>query len=87
MDTTPSWQEPTLRIEILDQGEPIPTERLGRLFEPFQGDCDASIGLSLSKRLAQLLGGDVRVQSERDLGTRFTVTVRTGALDGVAMLD
>jgi signal transduction histidine kinase len=87
MESTESWKEPALRIELVDRGERIPAERRGRLFEPFQSDPDSSIGLSLSKRLAQLLGGDVSVQSEEDLGTRFVLTVRTGALDGVAMLD
>jgi signal transduction histidine kinase len=87
METTDGWKEPVLRVEVVDHGEPIPAERLGRLFEPFQPDPDSSLGLSLSKRLAQLLGGDVRVESEEERGTSFLLTVRTGALDGVAMLE
>jgi NtrC-family two-component system sensor histidine kinase KinB len=87
MERIESWQEPFLRLEVFDRGERIPGERLGRLFEPFQTDPGASIGLSLSKRLAQLLGGDVRVLSDEETGTRFVLTVRTGALNGVAMLD
>lgn len=86
-DAAPSWQEPQLRLSVVDRGEPIPPERLGRLFEPFGADASASIGLCLSKRLAQLLGGDVSVQSELEPGTSFVLSVRTGALDGVAMLE
>jgi len=87
MERAESWQEPFMRVEVIDRGERIPGERLGRLFEPFQTDPGASIGLSLSKRLAQVLGGDVSVISDPDEGTQFVVMVRTGALDGVAMLE
>ena len=80
LESTESWKEPALRVELVDRGERIPAERLGRLFEPFQPDPGSSIGLSLSKRLAQLLGGDVCVQSDEDQGTRFVLTVRAGAL-------
>jgi two-component system sensor histidine kinase/response regulator len=86
-DASAGWQEPQLHLSVIDRGEPIPPERLGRLFEPFQADAGASIGLCLSKRVAHLLGGDVSVQSELEPGTSFVVSVRTGALDGVAMLE
>jgi signal transduction histidine kinase len=86
-DPAPSWQEPQLHLAVVDRGEPIPPERLGRLFEPFHSESKSSIGLCLSKRLAQMLGGDVSVQSELEPGTSFVLSVRTGALDGVALLE
>jgi signal transduction histidine kinase len=86
-DAAQSWQEPQLRLAVIDRGEPIPPERLGRLFEPFQSGSGPSIGLCLSKRLAQMMGGDVSVQSELEPGTSFELSVRTGALDGVALLE
>jgi CheY-like chemotaxis protein len=44
--------------------------------------------LSISKRLAEMLGGDISIlNSEVGLGTCFRVSVETGPLDGVAMID
>ena len=43
--------------------------------------------MAISKRLAENLGGDITVQSTPGEGTTFTVTVATGPLDGVKLLD
>ena len=66
------------------------------MFQPFsQADTSTArqfggtgLGLTISKRLAQLLGGDVLlVESQAGLGTRFRATVATGSLDGVCMIE
>jgi signal transduction histidine kinase len=71
-----------VELKIADQGIGIEPDRIKTLFEPFaQGDPGrsrayggAGIGLFLAKRIADLHGGEIRMDSRRDAGT--TVTVR-----------
>lgn len=79
--------EPTkLAFLIRDTGVGLKPDEASRLFEPFaQGATTkrafggSGLGLALSKRLAQLLGGDVVLdQSLPDEGSTFLVTVDPG---------
>ena len=45
------------------------------------------IGLTICRRIAQALGGSISVASEVGKGSTFTVTISTGPLDGIAILD
>ena len=72
-----------LIFHVTDTGEGIAPEALAKLFQPYV-QADASIarthggsglGLSISKRLATLLGGDITVQSTPGKGSTFTVKV------------
>jgi PAS domain S-box-containing protein len=87
--------EPKLQCEVIDTGIGIRPEQLERLFQPFQ-QADASttrkfggtgLGLAISKRLAMLLGGDITARSAPGKGSSFTLTINTGPLQGVAMLE
>ena len=68
-------------IEVRDTGRGIASDDLGRVFEPFwQGDAaarerpeGAGLGLSVSQRLARLLGGEITVKSRVGLGSTFTL--------------
>jgi signal transduction histidine kinase len=68
-------------IEVTDTGMGIAPEHLERIFEPFwQVDSaprsrshGTGLGLSVVRRLVQLLGGEVTVESERGRGSTFTV--------------
>jgi signal transduction histidine kinase len=68
---------------VADTGIGIAAEHIGALFQDFvQVDAPiqkrlrgTGLGLSLSRKLALLLGGDVEVQSTLGQGSRFSVTV------------
>jgi PAS domain S-box-containing protein len=78
----------TLRIEVTDTGIGIPADRLDRLFKSFS-QIDSSttrhyggsgLGLSIVKRLAELMGGAAGVRSEPGRGSSFWVTIVVDSL-------
>jgi CheY-like chemotaxis protein/anti-sigma regulatory factor (Ser/Thr protein kinase) len=78
----------TLRIEVTDTGIGIPADRQDRLFKSFS-QIDSSttrhyggsgLGLSIVKRLAELMGGAVGVRSEPGRGSSFWVTMGVDSL-------
>jgi signal transduction histidine kinase/CheY-like chemotaxis protein/HPt (histidine-containing phosphotransfer) domain-containing protein len=91
----PSSAEPRLTIEVSDQGIGMTQEQIGRLFTAFtQADTSTTrkfggsgLGLVISKRLAELLGGDITVESTAGRGSLFRVSIPTGSLAGVNMVE
>ena len=73
--------QPMLAISVNDTGIGISPDKLERIFNAFeQADASTSrqfggtgLGLALSRRMAQLLGGDVVLQSEVGRGSQFTL--------------
>lgn len=72
---------PYLCMEVIDSGIGIPKDKLHLLFRPFQ-QVDSSLarrhegtglGLVLTKRLAELHGGTVSVESQENRGSTFRV--------------
>ena len=67
------------KVEVIDQGPGIPEEMLPHVFERFvsgrreQGGL--GLGLYLAKRIAELHGGDLTVESAPGKGARFTLTL------------
>ena len=70
-----------LHLVVSDTGEGMPPDSLDRVFDPFwRGDAarggeGSGLGLALSARIVEALGGQIRVESEPARGSRFAVLV------------
>ena len=80
-----------LKITVCDTGIGIPADKLERIFEAFeQGNGSINrkyggvgLGLAVTKKLVQLHGGDINVESTPNLGSRFSFTlpISTGKVE------
>ncbi len=85
----PPFSESCHRVlfSVEDTGIGIPDDRLGELFKPFsqvsQGYTKkyqgAGLGLSICKRLVDLMGGNMSLESEEGGGTRVHVCITFGS--------
>ncbi|MBI4494086.1 MAG: response regulator, partial [Chloroflexi bacterium] len=70
-----------ITFRVADSGIGMTSEQLARLFQPFtQADASTTrkyggtgLGLALSRRLCQMMGGDITVESEYGKGSAFTI--------------
>jgi CheY-like chemotaxis protein len=88
--------EPRMEFDVADTGIGMTQGQAAGLFRAFtQADTSTTrkfggtgLGLSISRRLAELLGGEIRiVRTLPNVGTLLRISVGTGPLDGVPMLD
>jgi PAS domain S-box-containing protein len=85
--------EGRMEFTVRDTGIGMSAEELGRLFRPFtQADASTTrkfggtgLGLTISKRFANLLGGDLVANSEAGHGSTFTVTVSSGPAEAIRL--
>ena len=88
-------QKPAIRFDVIDTGIGIREEILTKLFEPFtQADVSVTrkyggtgLGLTISNHIANLLGGSLTAASVYGKGSTFTLTIPTGDLNGVRILE
>lgn len=91
--STTSEGRPMLECRIIDTGIGMTAETRARLFQPFsQADVSTTrhyggtgLGLAISQRLARMLGGEIRVESEPGQGSAFILLIDPGSLADVPM--
>ncbi len=85
-----------LRFEVQDSGMGIPKDEQDKIFAMYYQVKDrkggkpatgTGIGLAVSKRLAQSMGGDISVDSSPGCGSCFTLTVHAPAVDEPVLID
>jgi len=84
-----------LQIDVVDTGIGIPANQLDQMFEPFiQADTSSTrnyegtgLGLTISRKLATMLGGGISAISEFGKGSTFRLTLSIGSLDGVKLVE
>ena len=79
------------RISVRDTGEGLPPEKLAHLFQPFNRlgqetgrEEGTGIGLVVSKRLIELMGGTIGVESAVGIGSVFWIELPLAAEPNVA---
>jgi two-component system cell cycle sensor histidine kinase PleC len=83
-----------IAIRVTDTGIGIAPENLERVMRPFEQvetayarkHAGSGLGLPFAKRLVELHGGEIKIESELGKGTTATVTLPASRLIGVRML-
>jgi two-component system, sensor histidine kinase len=91
----PEEIEPMLKVQVIDTGIGIPAEKLQTIFDPFvQADSSVTrefggtgLGLTISRRIAEALGGTIHVESIVGRGSNFTLLIPTGPLDDIPFIE
>jgi signal transduction histidine kinase len=83
-----SGKGPWICFSVVDTGVGIPADRIASIFDPFvqvegghtRSNDGSGLGLTISRRLARLMGGDLTVRSEPGRGSTFTLWLREATL-------
>ncbi len=77
-----------VHFSIQDTGIGVPPEKLARLFDPYtQADASTAshyggtgLGLPIAESLVRMMGGEVKVETQVGVGTRFSFTISFGSV-------
>lgn len=77
------FQRQYVNFRVADTGSGIPDDKLLAIFDPFvqaesghsRSSEGSGLGLTISRRLARLMGGDLTVTSEEGVGSIFTLSL------------
>lgn len=89
VDVSDEPESSQLIFSVRDTGIGIPTEKLNKLFKSFsQMDSSTTrkyggtgLGLVISKKIVNLMGGDIWVKSESEVGSTFYFTIKLDPAD------
>lgn len=90
-----SEEEIELDVIVKDTGIGIKEEDIPKLFRAFQGmdsetrskDDRTGLGLAITRRLVEMMGGDLKVQSVYGKGTAFSFQIRQKVVDRMPLGD
>ena len=87
--------DPRLQLQVIDTGIGIAPQQLGVLFEPFtqidgaarrhQGG--SGLGLTITRRIVEMLGGQIAVDSRPGEGSTFTLTIPIGPVPELTLVE
>ena len=80
----------SMKFSVIDTGRGISRRKTDEIFKPFvqarhtdsRNRLGTGLGLTISQRLADLLGGELRVTSKLKKGSTFTLTINPGDISG-----
>ena len=88
VEGAPDGDSHRLRFEVRDTGQGIGAHELATLFEPFtqtetgkRAKSGTGLGLAICHEFVSLMGGELTVESERGVGTRFRFELRVTAAE------
>ncbi|MDQ2097991.1 MAG: ATP-binding protein [Tychonema bourrellyi B0820] len=80
----------SLQFEIEDTGSGIAAEEINKLFQPFEqtttgykSQQGTGLGLPISRKFVQMMGGDIAVSSTPDLGSTFSFEIQLSLVDPI----
>jgi PAS domain S-box-containing protein len=85
VDVMCSFSKDTIRISVKDGGEGLSADHLAQLFQPFNrlgqesgAEQGTGIGLVVTKKLVELMGGKMGVESTVGVGSEFWIELKRG---------